>query len=88
MLVESAGGVAVGGRVGSRRTAPVLRRTWALEPIPPRRGGKGTVAYDVDADEEVARDADEEGMRITECGLCCQKKKKLYHSSLNMENFN
>lgn len=53
----------------------VLRRTWALEPIPPRRGGDGTVAYDVDADEEVARDADEEGMRITECGLCCSKKK-------------
>ena len=61
-------------RVG-RRTAPVLRRTWALEPIPPRRGGKGTVAYDVDADEEVALDADE-GMRITERGLCCQKKEK------------
>lgn len=54
----------------------VLRRTWALEPIPPRRGGDGTVAYDVDADEEVARDADEEGMPDANNGVWAVLFKK------------
>jgi hypothetical protein len=47
-----------------------------LEPIPPRRGGDGTVAYDVDADEKVARDADEEGMPDANNGVWAVLFKK------------
>jgi len=45
------------------------------------------VVYDVDADEEVgqvARDADDEAMRITERGLCCQRKKKTEYVSCGL----